>query len=258
LQPITALLFTALIAVSPIGWAVVGMRWVQGIVFQTLGKSSAEIYYTAIHPRERRRIKPAIDTLVERWSDAAVGILLIVLLRTLGVGPTVVAVVTLVLAAVWVLVLVFLDRQYAQAFETILTSRWIEPAADPLAIRTPSARRVLLAALRADDEPGIVLALRLSHSARDARIADAVRGCLVHPSLVVRIAAVEAMLAIPVADVASAIPPLLHDESEGLRRAAVGYLLARGPDGTSFARSILDGDDVALLQYLLDALFERP
>jgi len=258
LQPVTAVLFTALIAISPIGWAVVAMRWVQGIVFQTLGKSSAEIYYTAIHPRERRRIKPAIDTLVERWSDAAVGILLIVLLRTLGVGTTVVAVVTLGLAIAWVLVLVFLNRQYGQAFENILTSRWIEPAADPEAIRTPSARRVLLAALRAEDEPGIVLALRLSHSARDAKIADAVRGCLAHPSPVVRTAAVEAMRAIPVTDVAGAIPPLLKDESESLRRAAVGYLLARGPDATAFARRLLDGDDVALRQYVLDALFERP
>ena len=61
------------------------MRWIQGVLFQTLGKPSSEIYYAAIHPNERRRIKPMIDTLAERWSDAAVGILLILVLHVLHV-----------------------------------------------------------------------------------------------------------------------------------------------------------------------------
>ena len=137
LQPITAMLFTSWITISPVWWAIVAMRWIQGVVFQTLGKSSAEIYYTAIHPRERRRIKPAIDTLVERWSDAAVGVLLIVVLHTIGVRTAVVAVVTVVLAVAWIVVLFVLNRQYGRAFEETLSSRWIEPEATPEAIRTP-------------------------------------------------------------------------------------------------------------------------
>ena len=161
LQPVTAVLFTSWITISPVWWAIVAMRWIQGVVFQTIGKSSAEIYYTAIHPRARRRIKPAIDTLVDRWSDAAVGVLLIVLLHTIGVRTAVVAVVTIVLAAAWIVVLVILNRQYGRAFEQTLSSRWIEPEATPEAIRTPSARKALLAALRADDEGLTVLALNL-------------------------------------------------------------------------------------------------
>jgi len=70
-QPFTALLFTPVDHRHPVWWAIVAMRWIQGVVFQTLGRSSTEICYTAIHPRQRSRIKPAIDTLVERWSDAA-------------------------------------------------------------------------------------------------------------------------------------------------------------------------------------------
>jgi AAA family ATP:ADP antiporter len=258
LQPLTAILFTSWIVVSPLWWAIVTMRWFQGVVFQTLGKSSAEIYYTAIHPRERRRIKPAIDTLVERWSDAAVGVLLIVVLHTIGVRTSVVAVVTLVLAVVWMVVLLVLNRQYGRAFAQTLSSRWIEPEATPEAIRTPSARKALLLALHAEDEGRIVVALKMSRVAQDAKIAGAVRVCLRHSSPAVRAAAVESMQAMRLSDPEGVIEGLLGEPHEALRRAAVGYLLARSPDPTAFARRMLDGGDPALRQYTLDALFDRP
>jgi ATP/ADP translocase len=258
LQPITAMLFTSWITVSPVWWAIVAMRWIQGVVFGTLGKSSAEIYYAAIHPRERRRIKPAIDTLVERWSDAAVGVLLIVVLHTMGVRSAVVAIVTVVLALAWLVVLFVLNRQQGRAFEQMLSSRWIEPETAPEAIRTPAARKALLQALRADDERRIVLALKLSQAARDSDVAGAVRVCLRHPSPAVRAAAVESMQAMRLHDPEGVIAGFLSEPHEALRRAAVGYLLALGPESTAFARRLLDGDDPVLQQYVLDILFDRP
>lgn len=258
LQPITAMLFTSWITISPVWWGIVAMRWIQGVVFQTVGKSSAEIYYTAIHPRARRRIKPAIDTLVDRWSDAAVGVLLIVLLHTIGVRTAVVAVVTTVLAVAWIVVLVILNRQYGRAFEQTLSSRWIEPETTPEAIRTPAARKALLEALRADDEGRTVLALNLSRGARDPAIAAAVRGCLRHVSPAVRAAAIESMEAMRLSDPDGVIQGLLAEPHERLQRAVIGYLLSLGPDRATFARDLLDGSDDALRQYALDALFDRP
>jgi ATP:ADP antiporter, AAA family len=258
LQPLSAMLFTSWVTVSPMWWAIVALRWIQGVIFQTLGKSSAEIYYAAIHPRERRRIKPAIDTLVDRWSDAAVGVLLIVLLHTMGVRSAVVTFVTVVLATAWLFVIFILNRQHAGAFKQILSSRWIEPEATREAIRTPLARKALLQALRAEDEPGIVRALELSQAAQGPDIARAVRGCLQHPSPAVRAAAIEAMQAMRLSDPEGMIAGLMGEPDEGLRRAAVRYLLARSPDATAFARRLLEGEDEALRQYILDALFDRP
>ena len=258
LQPLTAMLFVSWILISPIWWAIVAMRSIQGAVFQTLGKSSDEIYYAAIRPRERRRIKPAIDTLVDRWSDAVVGVLLIVVLHTMGVRTSVVAIVTAVLAGTWLVVLFLLNRQYGRAFEQALSSRWIEPDATPEVIRTPAARKALLLALHADDENRIVLALKLSRVARDSEIARAVRECLRHPSPSVRAMAVESMQAMRLSDPEDIVASLLEQPEENLRRAAVSYLVARSPERTAFARRLLDGDDVALRQYALDALYQRP
>jgi HEAT repeat protein len=238
---------------------VLAMRWIQGVVFQTLGKSSAEIYFMAVRPHERRRIKPAVDTLVDRWSDAAVGVLLIVLLRFLGVGTTVLAVLTVTFVAVWVVVLVFLNREYGRAFEQALSSHWLEPDAGEESIRTPSARKALLEGLRAEDEPRIVLALKLSERSGDKEIARAVKGCLRHPSPSVRTAAVGAMAAMRLRDEEGVIQRFLGEPHEALlRRAAVRYLLAVGDNAAVLARGWLDGEDPALRQETVDALFDSP
>jgi hypothetical protein len=54
------------------------------------------------------------------------------------------------------------------------------------------------------------------------------------------------------------IEGFLAESHEGVRRAAVGYLISRGSDPTEFARRLLYGDDPTLRQYILDALFDHP
>lgn len=258
LQPVSVLLMASWITFGPGLWVVVALRSLQGVLSQTLGKSTSEIYYTPIRPTERRRIKPAIDTLVERWSDAAVGLLLILALHALHVPVSTIAIVTAVLCALWVAVLLVLDRQYGGAFKQVLSTRWIEPETTSDALRLPAARHALLEALRAEDEDRIVLALELSGETRDPAIIRAVRECLGQKWPDVRAAAVSAMTTMHVPDRENRIAGFLDDPHEGLRRAAVTYLLVRGPKPVQFARRLLDGEDEALQRFAVDALFQHP
>ncbi len=258
LQPGTVLLFATLTAVTSGGWVVIAMRWIQGVTAQTLGKSAAEIYFAAVRPSERRRIKLAIDTLVERWSDAAAGIALIVVLRVLHVPIMFIGVGTAVLAAAWIVVVWRLHMRYGSAFEQALSSRWIEPDVAPEAMRIPSARKALLLALNDDDEHRIVFALKLSESASDPAVARAVRDCLRHASPGVRTAAMRAMEETRAPDPDGMIEGFLRDPDEGVRRAAVGYLLVLSEQPIEFARGLLEGDDPTLRQHVVDELFDRP
>jgi HEAT repeat protein len=258
LQPAAVLLMAPWIAFGPGLWMVAAMRSLQGVLSQTLGKSTGEIYYTPIRPGERRRIKPAIDTLVERWSDAAVGLLLILMLHALRVPIPAIAILTAALCGLWLIALFMLDRQYGRAFRQILSTRWIEPDTTSEVLRLPAARRALLEALRAEDEDRIVLALHLSGEIRDPAIVQAVRTCLQHEWPAVRAAATSAMEALHVPDHENRIVAFLDDPHEGLRRAAVSYLLLRGPNPVAFARGVLDGNDAPLRGLVIDALFERP
>ena len=258
LQPTAVMLFAPLVAIATGGWGVIAMRWIQGVLFQTLGKPSTEIYYAAIRPNERRRIKPAIDTLVERWSDAVVGVLLIVALHALHVPLRFIAIGTAVIAAIWFFVLLRLNRYYGKAFKSVLSSRWLEPAEAPDAFRIPSARKALLDALGGDDERGTVLALELCEQVHDAEVERAIYSCLRHRSPAVVTAAIRTMESLRLADPQSVIEGFLAGTDEGQRRAAVSYLLARSREPLVFARRLLGADDPAMRRYIIDALVEHP
>lgn len=257
LQPAAVLGFSAFMLAGPGMWLIVGLRWTQGVLSQTLGKSCNEIYYTAIRPPERRRIKPAIDTLVERWSDAAVGVGLLVTLTVFRLPIAVITGVTGALCLVWLSMLFLLDRQYGNAFQQLMSSRWIEPETVSHALRLPAARRALLEALRAGNERSIVLALQLSGEVHDPAVMRAVRDCLDHESPSVRAAAVTAMESMGVPDPTNRVAQFIEQPNEGLQRAAIGYGLTRGPEPMQLARRLLALEDVTLARYAVDALFDR-
>lgn len=259
LQPTTVLAFAMWMVLGTAGgWVVVAMRWVQGVVFQTLGKSSGEIYYAAIRPSERRRIKPAIDTLVERGSDASVGLLLLFMLHILRLPLMAIAIATAVLAALWLVVLLRLDRQYGRAFELALSKRWIEPEEAAELMRIPSARHAVLDALRDPDERRVILALELAQRARDRATIAAVRECLRRPSPAVRAAAIQTLEATGARDPEGQIHALIEDTNEAVRRAAVSYQLTRGRQPIDAARALLASDDLATRRHVLEVMLDHP
>ena len=257
LQPGTVLVFATWAALTTGGWAVVAMRWLQGVVSLTLGKSSNEIYYAAIRPHERRRIKPALDTLIERWSDAVVGILLLVALKLFHVPVGVIVGATAAVAAAWLVVLYRLDHEYGRAFREALSRRSFDVDDAPESMRVPAARRAILESLASGDERRVLLALRFCVHARDARTARSVRDALRHPSPEVRAAAVEAMQGMRLRDPEGIVEGFLDAPDPGLRRAAIRYLVARGRDPIRLARRVLDRGDAPLQHDLLEALAEH-
>ena len=258
LQPTIVMIFSWWVALSTGWWAVVAMRWVQGVVLQGIGKSTAEIYYMAVRPNDRRAIKPAIDTLVERWADAVVGVILIVALRTADVAIPAIAIVTAVVAAIWLVVLLRLNRQYARAFEDALSRGWVDAEGVAESMRVPAARKALLAALRSGDERRVVLALELCRYTRFADIGRAVRACLSHRSPTVRAAAIASMESIRLPDPEGIIERQLTDPSESVVKAAVSYLLATSRRPLPLARRFLSEPDARRRAAVVEVLLERP
>jgi len=258
LQPASVMIFGAWVATTG-GWlAVLAMRWIQGVVLQTLGKSTSEIYYMAVQPAERRRIKPAVDTLVERWSDAVVGILLIVLLHAVGIAIPVLVGVTLVIAGAWLVVLFFLNRHYGRAFQEALSRRWVDADEVPESVRTPAARQAIVTAIRSGNEARMIAALRLAEEARGGAVAAAVREALRHTTPAVRAAAIHAAEVLRLRDAARWIEGFESDTDEALAGASLRYGLAMSRTPLAYVRSRLDGQDPVMCRRIVEALFERP
>lgn len=258
LQPVSVLGFSMGMMLAPQWWLVTAMRWTQGVIFQTLGKSSAEIYYLAIRPPERRRIKPAIDTLTERGADALVGLLLLATFQVLGVNLVVIAVLTFVVAAVWLVVLARLNREYVRAFRESLATSWSDPDMAAETLRFSPARKALIQALASDDERSLVVALRLCRQVRSPDLARRVRRCLEHPTSRVRAEALRALVRLRARGATEQARAFLASDDEDLRQAAVEYLLTYGSDPQGFALELLRGNEPALRSYALQVLAGMP
>ncbi len=257
-QPLSILVFAAWIIFSPIFGVILGLRWVQGVLFQTVGKSSFELYFMAVRPAERQKVKPAIDTLVERLADAAVGIALLAVMHTIGFNMRVIAGITAIAATAWLVMLIRLQRRYVGEFRTSLEQHRSELPITTEGLQLPSARRALLAALRSDDEAQVALALRLAARVRTPKIRPAIVACLEHPSPDVRAAAVRTLDTLGVTGLDSQVEPLLAESDLGLRGAAIGWCLAHGSRASERARALLEGSDEDSRALALAVLVERP
>jgi AAA family ATP:ADP antiporter len=259
LQPGSMILFGIGLALAPIWPLAQAMRWVQGIVFQTLGKSSTEIYFMAIRPPERRQVKPVLDVVVERGADALAGALLLGTFLVLGVDVRIVAGLTAVIAVLWVIVLFRLHRRYVRAFRESLAAPWADPDTALQSLRVPGAIAALDEAIRSPDPRQASIALRFAARARRARLAPAVRGALDHESARVRAEAVRAATVLGLAGEDEKVRAFLDgDATEPQKRVALEYLLTHGRDAARFAHELVDGADPSLRDAALDLMAEKP
>jgi len=256
-QPMSVAVFATWIVFSPVFGVIVALRYVQGVLFQTLGKSAFELYFMAVRPHERQKVKPALDTLVERLADAAAGIALIAVLHTIGVNMRVVAGLTVAVALAWMVMLVQLQRRYVRTFRDSLAQHADRVPITSAGLKLPEARRTLLAALRSDDDVQVVTALGLVAQTRHRDVERAAAATLDRPANDVRAAAVRALDAIASTGHDAKIEAFLAEPDPALRRAAVAWLLARGQDPAGTARRLLDGDDPELRTLALETLIDR-
>ncbi|MEO6462154.1 MAG: HEAT repeat domain-containing protein, partial [Candidatus Eisenbacteria bacterium] len=270
LQPLTMLLFGVGLVLAPIWPVALAMRWVQGIAFQTLGKSSSEIYFMAIRPPERRQIKPALDVVVERGADALAGILLLLTFQVLGVDVRIIAALTAVAAIVWIVMLYRLHREYARAFRLSLAAPWAEPDNALQSLRVPGALEALIEAIGSQDPRQASIALRFAARARRPKLAPAVRAALDHPSPRVRTEAVRAAVMLGLTGEDERVRAFMEERYEPLQRVALEYLLTHGKDAPAFARlaidstldfnddGVVDRHDATLRDFALDFMADKP
>ncbi len=258
LQPALMLVFGAGLFVAPVWIVAQAMRWVQGIVYQTLGKSSSEIYFMAIRPPERRQVKPTLDVVVERGADAVAGGLLLLTFALVGVGVRAVAGLTVVAALLWIAMLYQVHRRYVRAFRESLAAPWAEPDSALQSLRMPGAIEALTEAIGSDDPRRVAIALRFAARAGQASLAPAVLGALGHESPRVRTEATRAAIALGFSGEEERLRSFLADPYEPLQRAALEALLTHGRDAPAFAREVIEGDERVRREHALDLMESKP
>jgi AAA family ATP:ADP antiporter len=222
----------------------------------SVDKTSRELLFLPIPLALKKRTKVFIDMFVDRWARGLAGGLLLLLTMVLKFDLSMIAMVTLVLLAGWLILALMMRREYVNSFRRALAKREIDLAGLTMPIGDASAVKVLVGALGSDNRREIVYALDMLQEVQSSQLANAVRPLLDHPSGEVRSGALEVLclngetadgrrardfLADPEPDVrVKAVACVAtHQSEEGQARAFLMEMLAGRPEGRNAALAFI-------------------
>ncbi len=208
----------------------------------SLDKTSRELLFLPIPLALKKRTKVFIDMFVDRWARGLAGGLLLLATGLLKLDLRGIALVTLVLLAVWIVLALFMRRAYLNSFRQALTRREIDPQDLRVRIDDTRALEVLTGSLTSNHQREVIYALDMLQGISAAALGPAVRPLLVHDSAEVRRRAVDVLAANSEAADRERVRALLHDPDLNTRVAAVAFLYGNeqsGAEATTFLAALL-------------------
>ncbi len=140
--PIGLLVGTTGMLLVPVFWLAAATELFDGSMNYSLQQTTKELLYLPIDRSIRYKVKPFIDMVVFRFGKGIAAIIGIVTLSALGLSPRLLTYLTVPLVVAWLVVAVWLRRDYVTAIRTILQARAAarrQPASPAAAARAPDA-----------------------------------------------------------------------------------------------------------------------
>jgi AAA family ATP:ADP antiporter len=116
--PVSGLLSLLALAVAPVAAVIVGVMIVERAVTFAIANPALRVLFTVVPAEDKYKAQNFIDTVVFRGGDAASGWLFGSLAKSLGVGMSTVALLTVPIAAVWTALSLTLGRRQVELADT--------------------------------------------------------------------------------------------------------------------------------------------
>ena len=216
------------LALGPTLLFAVALKAVDGSLRHTLYRSAVEVLYLPLDSRRRERAKGIIEVFGHRVGQAAASLLII---AAVGVGLTTrqLAVVLLLLVAGWFVAIMSTRHQYVGLFRARLRHGIIDTQLELEELDRHSLD-VLLNALDSDQDPEVLAAIDIFD--RHGRVDLVPVLVLYHPSIDVRVRALEAFAEASDRRFVPVARRMLSDEEAEIRAAALRALTAVDPNRT--------------------------
>ncbi len=213
------------------------MRASDQILRQSLDRSSRELLYLPVAPAARARLKSLVETLGVRLPEAA-GAVALVLLVSLGHAPLrVLAVLALVLVAIWAVSAVLLGREYPQVLKAAILHRGVDFSQARDAILGRDFLGLLPDLIHTSSPETLLHLLELMRTTGDSSLGPHLGPLLEHRDPRVRHAVLD-LLMTQRQDLSKDVERRLSDEDLEVRTEAVHYLCMRCAPGVM---GLLDG-----------------
>lgn len=233
--PVFLLAGSVLILLHPALWTAVFLKVGDGSMKNSINKAGLELMALPIPAEIKAQTKAFIDVMVDSGATGLGGILVLVLNAAAGMGIRPVAIMTAVLAVVWLVLVVRIRREYVHAFRRTLVSAAGEPKAPPSPETGDSAVGHLAAALEGSDEEQVLASLRMAKSIQHERLVPVYKRLLGrHTYPAIRLEALRSLYVYRDVDVTGEARGILTgggpiDADPELKTEAIHYLFQNEP-----------------------------
>lgn len=206
-------------------------RLIDGSLKQSLHRAGVEMLFLPVSAAVKERIKTYIDVLIDSVAGGLGGLLLLLLVDVLGVSIMGISVPVLIFSVSWMLCVFLVREEYLDAFRDQL--RHLRPQQRPLRSRSRHKEvlegflRVLEDAKLADDNQQLLYVLERTENLEEERFRLPIQDLLTHAEASVRARALRNLSLRPGGpNILSSVVPLLSDEDQGVRNAAMEYCIS--------------------------------
>jgi len=256
--PVGLLMGSIGMVIMPGLWMGVLLRGTDGSFRYSIDKTGRELLYLPLPLEVKKRIKIFIDMFLDRLFRGIGGGLLLVFTVVLEFSMRQISLVVLPLLVTWIVLTIFVRKEYVSAFRKALERRDIDPNELKMDITEAATVEALVSALRSPNERLLVYALDMLASVEHVELVEAVQPLLRHSSSEVRLKAVRLLKTQDPRSLMSDIEELLHDSDPQVRREAVSILVQREKrHGLTRIQEYLDHQDLkvqaAAVQYIAES-----
>jgi ATP/ADP translocase len=229
----------------------------------SLDKTGRELLFLPLPLEIKKKTKVFIDLFVDRWFRGLAGGLLLLCIALIGFSDDdplstmkIFSVVVMALIAVWIVVGIFVRREYVNTFRHALERRVIDPGEIRIDIAESSTLKALRGSLGSGRAREIAYVLDLLVQVQDASLADDLLPLLQHKDADIREKALRVLQKCGSDKHTEAVRPLSEDHDPDVRREAFCFLYEHSDDRSALVASWLQGTDPVQLGSTLSCLAE--
>lgn len=205
--------------------AVVVIKAMDGILKQSVNKSATELLTLPLPFDLKNRTKSFIDVVVDSIATGIAGFLLIFVVRGLDLPSFYIAILIIVLVALWLYFILQVRKEYYKTFRNNLELITERIGKTNKRVKRTSVIAGMRAVFKNGTEGQILFMLEKLMEINDKRFENDVQELLSHPSTKVRTAAIQNLYFLNSSTVVTEISDLLNTDDEALTLATLEYLL---------------------------------
>lgn len=191
----------------------------------SINKAGLEVLYLPLASEVKNRVKPFIDTVVDRVARGIGGFILLASIGVLSVAQ--ISLISIGLLCVWILLALASQNEYLKSLREALQRRRMDLTSPVLNLSEPRTVELLTRALLDADEAGTLYALRLLERADVTPYVPALTKLTERHASAVRSAAVRLLAETRNPDLLPVMAKMITDEEIQIRVEAMRFVCAR-------------------------------